>query len=238
MFFFVVAGAVLIFLLGDHLRLMLLVVVCVIAGFVWQYARQRLAKQKRDRSRARRDPAHVIAEFRGRYVTADMLDRVSNALLGRTQRAVDIVLGSSLHRQGLLLDEVRNRVVLADVEWSLAQSLLQQAGIRHRIDSTPTPGERSRQAAERARAVLAEDVAEIEARIQTLEAYADKVRAAELEEQDQRAAAEFEAIANRTAEAQAAHPQQNEALSSLVQAQNLALQVEAFSPRVEAEDGT
>ncbi|MFD6949593.1 MULTISPECIES: hypothetical protein [unclassified Nocardiopsis] len=162
-----------------------------------------------------------------------MLDHTSNALFGRAQRAVDAVLGSSLHRQGLLLDEVRNRVVLADVEWSLAQSLAQQTRIRHRIDSTPVPGERSRQAAERARAVLAEDVAEVEARIRMLESYADKVRAAELEEQDRRAAAEFDAIANQAAEAQAAHPQQNEALGSLVQAQNLALQIEALSPGAE-----
>ncbi len=221
--------SVLAFVLRNQPELLFLLVVFVLAGFVWWYVRRHLAKQKTERFRTQ-DPARIIAEFQGRYVAVDMLDRPSNVLLGRAQRAVDTVLGSSLHRQGLLLDEVRNRVVLADVEWSLAQSLAEQTRTRHKIDSTPTPGERSQQAAERARAVLAEDVAEIETRIRTLEAYADKVRAAEMEEQDRRAAAEFDAIADRTAEAQAAHPQQNEALSSLVQAQNLALQIEALSP--------
>src|SRR5699024_5464092 len=121
----------------------------------------------------------------------------------------------------------------AAVECPRPLSRRQQTGTRDKTASPPTPGERSRQAAERARAVLAEDVEEVEARIRTLEDYADKVRAAELEEQDQRAAAEFEKIANQAAEAQAAHPHQNAALTSLVQAQNLALQIEALSPGTE-----
>lgn len=231
-FFFVVVGFVLLFVLANQPELFLLFVVVALIGVVWWYVRRRMAQQKRQRLRAQ-DPDHIVAGFRGRYVVAAMLDRPSDVLLGRTQRAVDTVLGSPLHRQGLLLDEVRNRVVLADIEWSLALSLVQQSRTRDKIDSTPTPGERSRQAAERARAVLAEDVEEVEARIRTLEDYADKVRAAELEEQDQRAAAEFEKIANQAAEAQAAHPHQNEALTSLVQAQNLALQIEALSPGTE-----
>ncbi len=224
------AGFALVISLGNSPEgFIALGLVLPVAAIALWYLHQRRVGREAERARAQ-DPAHIIAEFQGRYVAADMLDHTSNALLGRAQGAVDTVLGSSPHRQGLLLDEVRNRVVLADVEWSLAQSLVQQTSTRHKIDSTPTPGERSRLAAERARAVLAEDVAEIETRIRTLEAYADKVRAAEMEEQDRRAAAEFDAIADRTAEAQAAHPQQNEALSSLVQAQNLALQIEALSP--------
>lgn len=205
--------------------------ISLVAILLWLFYRCQVTKET-ERARAQ-SPACIIAEFKGDYVAADMLDWPSSQLLGRAQRAVDTVLGSSLHQQGLLLDEARNRVILADVEWSLAQSLLQQTRVRHKINNTPTPGERSRQAAERARAVLEEDVAEVEGRARTLEVYADKVRAAELEEQDRRAAAEFEAIADRAAEAQAIHPQQNEALSSLVQAQDLALQVEALSPASE-----
>ncbi len=75
-------------------------------------------------------------------------------MLGRVQRAVDAVLGSSLQEQGLLLDGPRNRVVLADAEWALAQSILHQARSRHTLDTTPAVGERSERAAERARAAL------------------------------------------------------------------------------------
>ncbi|GAA1460777.1 hypothetical protein NE857_10110 [Nocardiopsis exhalans] len=75
-------------------------------------------------------------------------------ILGRVQRAVDAVLGSSLQEQGLLLDGARNRVVLADAEWALAQSILHQARSRYTLDTTPAVGERSERAAERARAAV------------------------------------------------------------------------------------
>ncbi|WP_241480233.1 hypothetical protein [Nocardiopsis halotolerans] len=161
-----------------------------------------------------------------------VLDEEARALLERTQRAVDTVLESPLHERGLLLDTVRNRVVLADVEWSVALSLLHQSGARERIDRTPTPGERSREAAARARAVLDAETAEVTARIAVLEDYADRVRAAELDDQDRRSTRELDAIAAEAAEPGAVHEQRYAMLDSLVRAQETALRVAAL-----AEDG-
>lgn len=230
--FWIVLVFMLPFVLMNSLEVFILFLVAGVGAVLWRCLRRRLFRVEMERAREQ-SPERILSDFRGRYVTAEMLDHVSNTLLGRTQQAVDTVLDSSLHQEGLLLDEVRNRVVLADAEWSLAQSLAQQTRTRNRIDTTPTPGQRSQEAAERARAALAEGVAEIETRIRTLEAYAGKVRAAELEKQDQRAAVEFDTITDLTRESHVAHAQQDETLSSLVQAQDIALQVEAFSSGTE-----
>ncbi|UOE20489.1 hypothetical protein NI17_004475 [Thermobifida halotolerans] len=186
-----------------------------------QYRRWRIQRQD-----AQEETADSLED---RFVTAAMLDESGRELLARAQQAVDTVLDSSPHRQGLLLDEARNRVVLKDVEWSLAQSLLHQSEARRRIDATPTPGERSRAAAERARAALERDTAQVEERVRLLESYAAKVRAAEAEEQDRRAAAALEAIAVDVAQAGAAHPHHAETLASLVEAQEAALRVAALT---------
>ncbi len=135
-----------------------------------------------------------------------MLDAPAREPLRRTQEEVDAVLDSPLHHRGLLLDGTRDRVVLADVEGAVAESPLRRSGARRRIDATPTPGERSRAAAEQARAVLEQDVAEVTGRIELPESYAARVRAAALEEQERRAAAAPEAVAVDVAGAGAAHP--------------------------------
>ncbi|TDQ48013.1 hypothetical protein [Actinorugispora endophytica] len=200
-------------------------------GLLWSglVVAARHAKRRELRLRQEKDPERVVASLQGRFVSADALDRPARELLLRAQTAVDTVLRSSPHRQGLLLDRTRNQVVLADIEWSLAESLLRQSRNRRRIDTTPTPGERSRRAAERARAALDKDVAGVRARIKVLESYADKVRAAEREEEDRRAAEVLEAITADVTQAGAAHPYQDEALGSLVQAQELALRVASLS---------
>lgn len=170
------------------------------------------------------------------FVDPDLLDGPARALLGRAQRAVDSVLASSLHDQGLLLDTVRNRVVLSDVEWSIADRLREHTRTRRTIEGIATPGEHSRRAAERAREVLDEDVARVRDRVHVLEDYADKVSAAELSAYDRRAAARLDALA---VAAGADHGQQDEALSSLVEAQRLALRVARLSDELDAlEDGT
>ncbi|MCY9785657.1 hypothetical protein KIK06_17365 [Nocardiopsis sp. EMB25] len=168
----------------------------------------------------------LLREWREWYVSPDTLDTPARALLGRAQAAVDSVLASSLHDQGLLLDTVRNRVVLADVEWGLARSLAGHTRTRRTMASTPTPGEHSRRAAARAREVLDQDVARVAERVRVLEDYANKVRAAEMERYDRRAAERLEALA---LEAGSDHRQQDEALSTLVQAQELALRVASLT---------
>ncbi len=188
-----------------------------------------LARARHQRAERERDPVRIVVSAEGGFVSPGALDEESRALLERAQGAVDAVLGSPLHERGLLLDTVRNRVVLADVEWSVARSLLHQTRVRERIARTPTPGERSREAAARAGAALAAETAEVGARIAVLEDYAGRVRAAELDEQDRRSARELDAIAAETAEAAAVHGQSAEMLDSLVRAQELALRVAALA---------
>ncbi|QUX30097.1 hypothetical protein KGD83_06000 [Nocardiopsis akebiae] len=188
-----------------------------------------VARARHQRADGKRDPVRIVTASEGEFVSPGALDGESRALLERAQRAVDAVLGSPLHERGLLLDTVRNRVVLADVEWSLARSLLHQTRVRERIARTPTPGERSREAAARAGAVLAAETAGVTARIAVLEDYADRVRAAELDDQDRRSARELDAIAAEAAEAGAVHEQSAETLDSLVRAQELALRVAALA---------
>lgn len=181
------------------------------------------------KARARNTPARIVEQYKSRYASGEKLDELARGMLGRAQVAVDTVLESSLHREGLLLDEIRNRVVLVDTEWWIARDLYEQAQTRQRIDSAPAVGERSRQAAERARAALAKEVARVESRIRTLESYADRVRAAELEVHDRELAAELDAIADQAEQAGAVRPQNDESLSALIQAQELALEIAAFS---------
>ncbi|WP_017590036.1 hypothetical protein [Nocardiopsis ganjiahuensis] len=215
----------------------LLLVPGVLMGGAALYSLQRLRRVRAAEAEGIGEP-DAVEELQGLFVTGDMLDAPARRMLGRAQRAVDFVLDSALHQRGLLLDEVRNRVVLADIEWAVAQGLLRQSRTRQRIETMPLTGERSRQAAERARAALHEDVAEVERRIRSLEDYAHRVRAAELEDQDRRSAAELDAIADRTAEAGAAHPHQQEALSHLVQAQELALRMAALTDGDDDPDST
>ncbi|GAB2503091.1 hypothetical protein [Nocardiopsis aegyptia] len=174
-------------------------------------------------------PGNVTAEFAGRFVEPRILDDQARDLLGRAQRAVDTVLESSLHDRGLLLDTARNRVVLADIEWAIARSLERHTVYRHQIAAVPTPGERSRRAAERARAALDEDVRAVLGRIARLEDYADKVGTAELEIEDRRAAARLDAITESTLRAGAAAPYEDATLRSLVEAQQLALELASLT---------
>ncbi|WP_460755144.1 hypothetical protein [Nocardiopsis oceani] len=201
----------------------------------WSYVKHKHARDLA-MARLRSNPFHIIAEHKGRYATGEALDDQARGMLGRAQAAVDSVLDSPLHREGLLLDETRNRVVLTDVEWSLARDLYSQAPVRNRIENTPAVGERSRQAAERARAALAEDLARVEARIRTLESYADRVRAAELEAQDRELAAELDAIADHAELVGAGRPEHDASLSALVQAQELALEIAALSDGREPQE--
>ncbi|RKS08088.1 hypothetical protein DFP74_3777 [Nocardiopsis sp. Huas11] len=170
-------------------------------------------------------PEDVTAAFAGRFVEPRSLDDQARDLLGRAQRAVDTVLESPLHDRGLLLDAVRNRVVLGDIEWSVARSLERHTSSRRLIAAVPTPGERSRRAAERARAALEEDVRAVEWRIGRLEDYAEKVAAAELEIEDRRSAARLDEITESTLRAGAAAPHEDVTLTSLVEAQEMALEL-------------
>lgn len=178
-----------------------------------------------DRDRKRREPRHVLESMADHYVLQEHTEGEYRALLERAQRAVDAVLESAPHREGLLLDTVRNRVVLAETEWTIARGLARLSGEAARADGTPIAGERSRAAAERARAALAEERGHLERRIGLLEEYAAGVRSFEAERADAASAREFDAITDRVLESGAAHDLHDEALASLVRAQELALRL-------------
>lgn len=214
---------------GGFLGLPLSFVLVLLTVTVLAVGGASMAHVRLQQEELERDPVRIVVSAEGEFVSPGALDEESRPLLERTQRAVDAVLGSPLHERGLLLDTVRNRVVLADVEWSVARSLLHQTRVRERIARTPTPGQRSREAADRAGAALEAEAAEVTARIAVLEDYAGRVRAAELDEQDRRSARELDAIAAEAAEAGAVHEQSAEMLDSLVRAQELALRVAALA---------
>ncbi|WP_017585226.1 hypothetical protein [Nocardiopsis ganjiahuensis] len=182
-----------------------------------------LLGERRLRKEAEDDPERLVTGLADHHVTGDRLDAPAADLLGRAQRSVDAVLGSPLHGEGLLLDTARNRVVLTDTEWSLAQDLLRQTRTRERIASVPAEGARSREAADRARRALAEDVDRTAERVRVLERYAATVRAAEIEERERRTARELEGIAAETA----GHGPPDDGLDALVRAQELALRLAA-----------
>lgn len=72
------------------------------------------------RAVAARGPVGVAQRFRERYVAPGMLNTRDRALLERAQHAVDTILSSDLHRDGLLLDPDRNQAALAAAEWAIA----------------------------------------------------------------------------------------------------------------------
>ncbi|MFL1427231.1 MULTISPECIES: hypothetical protein [unclassified Nocardiopsis] len=178
-----------------------------------------------ERARKRREPRHVLEALADHYVLPERVEGEYRALLERTRRAVEAILDSDPHREGLLLDTVRNQVVLAETEWAIARGLARLSGEAARADGTPVAGERSRAAAERARAALAEERGHLERRIELLEEYATGVRSFEAERADAASAREFDAIADRVLESGAARDLHDEALTSLVRAQELALRL-------------
>ncbi|MCF6471375.1 hypothetical protein FAF44_23710 [Nonomuraea sp. MG754425] len=65
----------------------------------------------------------------GRYVLRDRLDDPARALMGRAQNAIDQVMDSSVHTEGLL-DDARNAVMLPAQEWEIARLLAKLSQLR------------------------------------------------------------------------------------------------------------
>ncbi|MEU5879878.1 hypothetical protein [Spirillospora sp. NPDC047279] len=129
-----------------------------------------------------REPAsgRAAREHHGRYLLPADFDRPAAQLLVRAQGAIDAVLGSTAHREGLL-DDVNNAVVLPRQEWEIAWALAEHTRLRR---------ERRRQQPERlspeVRALLEPQhralrlsVDAITERIETLETYARRAREAD-----------------------------------------------------------
>ncbi|MEV4255250.1 hypothetical protein AB0J52_19030 [Spirillospora sp. NPDC049652] len=122
--------------------------------------------------------AHELDRRRDRFVVADDLDEDARALLVRAQAAVDTVRESEVNREGLL-DKAENAVLLPREEWEIAHVLAHQS--RLRADDPKPVDELPEVAAALGvlREKLALSVTAVTRRVEALERYADRVRAAD-----------------------------------------------------------
>ncbi|MET9337808.1 hypothetical protein [Nonomuraea sp. NPDC003804] len=118
--------------------------------------------------------------YDGRYHLPEDFDPEALALMARTQRAVNSVLGSHVNAEGLL-DEVRNAVLLPQQEWEIARLLAKLSALRAEHKALIARGvapevARAVQPLERA---LASSETAVVARVEALERYASHVADAE-----------------------------------------------------------
>ncbi|MGP3919813.1 hypothetical protein [Nonomuraea sp. 10N515B] len=118
--------------------------------------------------------------YRGRYVSAAMLEPLDAALLERTVDATATVLRSRLDRDGLL-DGIANRVILPRQEWEIAETLTELTRLRRE-----QAGARSGRVTERISAMLESQEEALKVatralaqRISSLEEYARRTEEAE-----------------------------------------------------------
>jgi hypothetical protein len=116
----------------------------------------------------------------GKYLLPEDFDEEATRLLGRAQRAVRTVLEATVTRRGLL-DEMKNELVLPEQLWDIAQVLREQTVLRARqkdiargmstaeLDAVLGPQRRA--------LVLSADA--IKRKVDLLDRYADRVRAAD-----------------------------------------------------------
>ncbi len=124
--------------------------------------------------------ARALRLRRDRYLTAEDLDGPARDLLGRVQGAIDTVLESEVHQQGLL-DTVDNSVTLPHQEWEIAQVLSRQSKLRGEQDEVLAAGAEPEVTAalEPLREKLDLSVAAVTRRVEALEHYAERTRAAD-----------------------------------------------------------
>ncbi|MFI0354102.1 hypothetical protein [Actinomadura sp. 9N407] len=123
--------------------------------------------------------ARELARRRDRYLTPEDLDDDARGLLGRAQEAIDAVRDSEVNREGLL-DDVDNAVTLPRQEWEIAQVLARQSKLRseHRVwaaSEVPEVGAALRPFQEK----LDLSVQAVTRRVEALEHYAERTRAAD-----------------------------------------------------------
>ncbi|MGI8334640.1 hypothetical protein ACRYCC_32205 [Actinomadura scrupuli] len=122
----------------------------------------------------------VEPDHQNAYVRARDLDQPSLDLMTRAVEAVAVVTGSRVSREGLL-DEVANEVVLPRQLWEIARVLLRQTELR----TDQAEAENSLMTEELAavlrpqREALLHSVGVITGRVEGLETYAQRVRAAD-----------------------------------------------------------
>ncbi|WP_395108705.1 hypothetical protein [Actinomadura sp. SCN-SB] len=123
--------------------------------------------------------ARELAKRRDRYLTPEDFDDEARALLARAQAAVDTVRDSRVNQEGLL-DAVDNAVTLPRQEWEIAQVLARQSKLRVEQDEAASPSLPEVEAALRPfREKLDLSVQAVTRRIEALERYAERVKAAD-----------------------------------------------------------
>ena len=123
--------------------------------------------------------ARELARRRDRYLVPQDLDDEGRALLARVQAAIDTVRESRVNREGLL-DTVDNAVTLPRQEWEIAQVLARQAGLRGQQRAAARSGPPEMEEALRPyREKLDLSVRAVTRRVEALERYAERVRAAD-----------------------------------------------------------
>ncbi|GAA2091481.1 hypothetical protein [Actinomadura alba] len=124
--------------------------------------------------------ARALKLRRDRYVTPEDFDEEGRTLLARVQGAIDTVQGSEVNKEGLL-DTVDNAVTLPRQEWEIAQVLARQARLRGEQKAFLASGAAPEvEAAIRPlRHKLDLSVAAVTRRIEALERYAERTRAAD-----------------------------------------------------------
>ncbi len=142
--------------------------------------------------------ARELERRRDRYLTPEDFDDEGRAMLARVQAAVDTVRDSQVNREGLL-DAVDNAVTLPRQEWEIAQVLAKQSKLRAEQDemaATETLPEVAA-ALRPLRDKLDVSVEAVTRRVEALERYAERARAAD---EVLRAQRHLEAIAEKAHE--------------------------------------
>lgn len=118
--------------------------------------------------------------YDGRYHLPEDFDPDALALMARTQRAVNSVLGSHVNAEGLL-DEVRNAVLLPQQEWEIARLLAKLSALRaeHKALIARGVAPEVAQAVQPLERALASSETAVVARVEALERYASHVADAE-----------------------------------------------------------
>ncbi|RFU36910.1 hypothetical protein DZF91_35635 [Actinomadura logoneensis] len=122
--------------------------------------------------------AHELDKRRDRFVMPDELDEEARSLLTRTQAAVDAVRESQVNREGML-ERAENALVLPREEWEVARTLARQSRLRAEVAEPEDELPEVAAALRGLREKLELSVAAVTRRVEALERYAERVRAAD-----------------------------------------------------------
>ncbi|MFD0691357.1 hypothetical protein [Actinomadura fibrosa] len=124
--------------------------------------------------------ARELERRRDRYLTPEDFDDTGRAMLLRVQTAVDAVRDSEVNREGLL-DTVDNAVTLPRQEWEIAQVLARQSKLRTEQEeaAAATALPEVEAALRPLREKLDLSVQAVTRRVEALERYAERARAAD-----------------------------------------------------------